>query len=107
MKRQKLLCRLDYNLFYYAPRSRKDLQLVTSFLVRRVRRYSEKDYRKLRQLINYVCTTKDKECLIRVEDIGVVHMCTNASYTTYLNTRSYSREAISFRIGLITSILHK
>ena len=103
-RRQKLFYRLAYKIFYYTSREIKDLILDTFFLTTRVGKYTKEDYLELRRLVNYIHTTKDKEYLIRIRDIGILYTHINISYTMYVNMRSHSGSLISFKIGLVAYV---
>jgi len=106
-RRQKLFYRLVYKIYFCAPRGRKDLQLATSFLTTRVGKCNEKDYAKLRRLVNYIDTTKHKVSVVGIEDIGILHTYIDASYAVHPNMRSHSGGAISFGTGLVASTSQK
>ena len=78
-----------------------------SFLSTRVGKCNEKDYGKLRRLVNYTHTTLDEESVIGIEDIGIMHTYVDASYAVQPNMRSHSGGEISYGIGLIASTSQK
>ena len=40
--------------------------------------------------------TKDEECIVGIEDIGVMCICVDTSYTVHPNMRSHTGRVISF-----------
>ena len=81
--------------------------MATAFLTTRVGKCNEKDYTKLRRLVNYIHATKDEECLIGIEDIGIMHAHVDGSHAVHQNMRGHSGGALSFGIGLVTSASEK
>lgn len=62
---------------------------------------------KKRRLNNYIHATKDEECVVGVEDIGIMHTYVGTSHAVHPNMRSHSGGAISLGIGLIASTSQK
>ncbi len=85
---------------FMAKRARPDLLCATSFLSTRVQSPSAEDWYKLRRLVSYALSTKEKALVLEPKSIRV-EAYTDASFATHHDRRSHSGTVVTIGGALI------
>jgi hypothetical protein len=90
-------------LLYVSKRSRLDIQLATAFLCTRVSCSTEKDWAKLKRVLEYLRGTLDEFLTLGADDIGMMKTWVDASYAVHKDMKSHTGGVVSFGIGAVMS----
>ena len=90
-------------LLYVSKRSRLDIQLATAFLCTRVSYSTEKDWAKLKRVLEYLRGTLDEFLTLGANDIGMMKTWVDASYAVHKDMKSHTGGVVSFGIGAVMS----
>ena len=70
-------------LIFATPHIGKDIQTAVAFLTTRVRSPDEGDWRKLRQVLQYIRSTIHTPLILRVDKLNIVKWWVDASYAMH------------------------
>jgi hypothetical protein len=90
-------------LLYVSKRCRLDIQLAIAFLCTRVSCSTEKDWLKLKRVLEYLRGTLDEFLTLGTEDITLMQTWVDASYAVHRDMKSHTGGVVSFGRGAIMS----
>jgi hypothetical protein len=90
-------------LLYVSKRSLLDIQLATTFLCTHLSCSTEKDWAKLKWVLEYLCGTLDKGLTLGANNIGMMKTWVDASYAVHKDMKSHTGGILSFGIGAVMS----
>jgi hypothetical protein len=90
-------------LLYVSKRGRLDIQLAIAFLCTRVSCSTEKDWLKLKRVLEYLKGTLDEFLTLGADDITMMKTWADASYTVHNGMKSHTDGVVSFGRGAIMS----
>jgi hypothetical protein len=90
-------------LLYVSKRGRLDIQLAVAFLCTRVSNSTEKDWAKLRRVLEYLNGTLDEFLTLGADDMGIMKTWVDASYAVHEDMKSHTGGVVSFGRGATMS----
>jgi hypothetical protein len=90
-------------LLYVSKRSRLDIQLAIAFLCTRVSCSTDKDWLKLKRVLEYLRGTLDEYLTLGADDLSIMKTWVDASYAVHHDMKSHTGGVISFGIGAVMS----
>ena len=88
-------------LLYVSKIARVDIDLTVSFLYTKVLKSTEEDWVKLRSLLHYLFGTLDMERIIGANDLDLIIIYVDASYTVHYDMRGHTGILVTSRRGII------
>jgi hypothetical protein len=90
-------------LLYVSKRGRLDIQLAIAFLCTRVACSTEKDWIKLKRVLEYLNGTLDEFLVLGADDICMMKTWVDASYAVHPDMKSHTGGVVSFGKGAVMS----
>jgi hypothetical protein len=90
-------------LLYVSKRCRLDIQLAVAFLCTRVSCSTEKDWAKLKRVLEYLNGTLDEFLVLGADDMGIMKTWVDASYAVHNDMKSHTGGVVSFGRGATMS----
>jgi hypothetical protein len=90
-------------LLYVSKRGRLDIQLAIAFLCTRVSCSTEKDWQKLKRVLEYLKGTLDEFLTLGADNITMMKTWVDASYAVHNDMKSHTGGVVSFGRGAIMS----
>ena len=84
-------------------RVRPDVQLVVSFLTKRVRAPDEDDWGKLKNCLKYLKGTIDMKLYLTADSLSIIHWWVDATYGVHWDCKGHTGEMMSMGKGAILS----
>jgi hypothetical protein len=75
---------------FLCKRARPDLQTMVSFLCKRVKDCNEDDYKKLKQMLQFIRATKDDYLTLSASSLHNVRWWVDAAYAVHHNMKSHT-----------------
>ena len=90
-------------LLYVSKRARPDISTTIVYLCTRPTVADTDDWRKLRQLLQYLRTTIDLELIIGADSMMAFKTFINVAYGVHMDMKSHTGGAVTFGTGVILS----
>ena len=102
-KQKKIFVHLVMQGLYRSHRGRLDIRTAIAFLCGRLHNPDEDDYKKLTQMIRYLCGTKNLILTLQANDDGIVRWWIDASYAVHDDMKGHTWATLSLGKGGIYS----
>jgi hypothetical protein len=94
---------IEAKLLYVWKRGRLDIQLAIAFLCTRVLCSTEKDWLKLKRVLEYLRGTLDNFVTLGADNLGIMRTWVDASCAVHEDMKSHTGGVVSFGKGAIMS----
>ena len=91
-------------LLFLSLRARRDIQLPTAFLTKRVKKPDRDDWGKLLRVLEYLNGTKHMKLTLEVDDLSMINWFIDASHQVHDDCKGHTGGAMTMGKGAITSI---
>ena len=88
-------------LLFLCKRARPDLQTAVAFLCTRVKTPDEDDYKKLTQVMRYLCATAQLPLTLEADDLQVIKWWIYGAFATHPNMQSHTGGMLSLGKGAV------
>ena len=102
-EKKKVFVHLMMQGLYLSQRWCPNIRTVIAFLCGRLHNPDEDDYKKLTQMMQYLCRTKDMVLTLRASNDGTVRWWIDASYTVHEDMKGHTGATLSLGKGAIYS----
>jgi hypothetical protein len=94
---------------YVTKRAKPDTAVAVAFLTTRVREPDVDDWRKLRHLVEYLCSTRNLPLVLGANNTGVLSWYVDASFAVHPNMRGHTGRELTMGTGfpLVSSTKQK
>jgi len=99
--------RTTAKILWLSQRTRPDTQLATGFHCTRVKKPTEEDWEKLRQLLGYIWKTRFLPLIIGMDDSGNVVVYVDGARAVYSDGKGHSGLFVTMGIGAMINVSKK
>ena len=100
-KKSEIFHSVTAKLLYIMKRARPDIETSVSFLMKRVSKSDEEDWKKLKRVLGFLKGTIDDVRVIGASSLTEIMTWIDAAHAVHENMRSHMGGLISFGVGLV------